>query len=64
MRFKREIAPRIEQLVQFFPALVLTGARQSGKTTLLREMFPDHAYASLDLPAEVLGSTRFENLFP
>lgn len=52
MRFKREISSRIEQIVRFFPALVLTGSRQSGKTTLSRGMFPDHAYASLDLPAD------------
>lgn len=52
MRFKREISARIEQIVRFFPALVLTGSRQSGKTTLLRWMFPDYAYASLDLPAD------------
>ncbi len=29
---------------------VLTGARQTGKTTLVREMFPDYAYISLDDP--------------
>ena len=32
--------------------MVLTGARQTGKTTLLRELFPDHHYVSLDLPAD------------
>ncbi|MFZ0243467.1 MAG: ATP-binding protein [Desulfobacterales bacterium] len=34
-----------------FPAVVLTGARQVGKTALVRRVFPDHAYVSLDLPA-------------
>ncbi|NBB81264.1 MAG: DUF4143 domain-containing protein [Verrucomicrobia bacterium] len=34
-----------------FPAVVLTGARQTGKTTLLREMFSDFHYISLDLPS-------------
>jgi predicted AAA+ superfamily ATPase len=29
---------------------VLTGARQTGKTTLARRAFPDHAYISLDDP--------------
>jgi hypothetical protein len=29
----------------------VTGARQTGKTTLLREAFPDHHYVSLDLPS-------------
>ena len=34
-----------------FPAVVVTGARQTGKTTLLTKLFPDHHYVSLDLPA-------------
>ncbi len=28
--------------------MVVTGARQVGKTTLLKKMFPDHSYVSLD----------------
>jgi hypothetical protein len=31
---------------------VVTGARQTGKTTLLRYLFPEHHYVSLDAPAE------------
>ncbi|MDF7665614.1 ATP-binding protein [Bifidobacterium sp. ESL0745] len=31
-----------------FPIVSLTGARQSGKTTLLKEMFPDFRYVSLE----------------
>ncbi|MCC7381457.1 MAG: ATP-binding protein [Deltaproteobacteria bacterium] len=34
------------------PALVLTGARQTGKTSLLRHLFPDHGFVTLDLPAD------------
>jgi predicted AAA+ superfamily ATPase len=34
-----------------FPALVVTGARQTGKTTLLTELFPSYRYVSLDVPA-------------
>ncbi|MFH1812173.1 MAG: ATP-binding protein [Pseudomonadota bacterium] len=33
------------------PALVLTGARQTGKTSLASRVFPDHTYVSLDVPA-------------
>lgn len=36
---------------QQFPAIVLTGARQVGKTTLLRECFPQYTFVSLDLPS-------------
>lgn len=32
------------------PVVTLTGPRQSGKTTLVRAVFPDHAYLSLEAP--------------
>ena len=34
-----------------FPAVLVTGARQTGKTSLLRHLFPKASYLSLDLPA-------------
>jgi|SRR5437867_3646745 len=34
------------------PVVTLTGPRQSGKTTLVRHVFPRHAYASLERPDE------------
>lgn len=34
------------------PVVTLTGPRQSGKTTLARAAFPDHAYVSLEDPEE------------
>lgn len=34
------------------PAVVLTGARQTGKTATLRRLFPTHRFVSLDLPSE------------
>jgi hypothetical protein len=33
------------------PAIVLTGSRQVGKTSLLEHAFPEYRYVSLDLPA-------------
>ena len=42
----------MRRLARHFPAIVVTGARQTGKTTLLTRLFPDHNYVSLDLPAE------------
>lgn len=50
--YQRGISSKIVSLAAHFPAVVLTGARQSGKTTLLRHLFPDHTYVSLDLPAQ------------
>jgi hypothetical protein len=34
-----------------FPAVLVTGARQAGKTSILRHLFPQASYLSLDLPA-------------
>ena len=34
------------------PVVTLTGPRQSGKTTLVRRVFPGHIYVSLERPDE------------
>lgn len=46
----RLIAPRIGTLATRWPALTLTGPRQSGKTTLCRALFPEHSYLSFEAP--------------
>jgi predicted AAA+ superfamily ATPase len=51
MWIPRQISNRVIELSRSFPALILTGARQTGKTSLLRRIFPDHHYVSLDLRA-------------
>ena len=51
MRFARDLLANVQQAARHYPALILTGARQSGKTTLLRHAFPEHRYVSLDLPS-------------
>ena len=48
---KRSLEPVVEQAAREFPAVVLTGPRQSGKTTLLQHVFgQQYRYISLDLP--------------
>jgi predicted AAA+ superfamily ATPase len=58
MWIQRDLATHITTMAQSFPALVLTGARQAGKTSLLCRLFPDHTYVSLDIPSTAeLAST-------
>lgn len=48
MMIERDIASKILELAQKFPVVTLTGPRQSGKTTLLRHLFPEKTYISLE----------------
>jgi len=44
----RAITPKITQLCSIFPVVTITGPRQSGKTTLCREAFPQFSYFNLE----------------
>ena len=44
--------PLLRQRAATRPVVVLTGARQTGKTSLMRRLFPDYAFVTLDLPSE------------
>ena len=46
----RVIAKSIKEQQAKFPILGITGPRQSGKTTLLRHLFKDYTYISLENP--------------
>jgi predicted AAA+ superfamily ATPase len=48
----RDIEPRLRRSAQTRPVVVLTGARQTGKTSTLLRLFPQHGFVSLDLPTE------------
>ncbi len=46
----RQLAAVIKAQQSKFPVLAVTGPRQSGKTTLLKEIFSDYRYVSLENP--------------
>jgi len=50
--FDRLIKHKALVLLQKFPFLVITGPRQSGKTTFSRKLKPDYTYVNLELPHE------------
>lgn len=50
MWIDRDIVNTLRNLVDTFPVLVLTGPRQTGKTSVLQKTFSDYTYISLDSP--------------
>ena len=50
--FDRVLAKQLRAAARRMPVVTLTGPRQSGKTTLVRNTFPRHAYVSLERPDE------------
>ena len=47
----RSIEPVLEKAITEFPAVVLTGPRQSGKTTVLKHVFgKQYRYVSVEPP--------------
>lgn len=58
----REISQVILSLTEKMPVIVITGPRQSGKTTLAKALFPDYEYINLEFPdvrARVASDPRF-----
>lgn len=51
MWIERSVEPRLRKAARTRPVVVLSGARQTGKTSTLRRLFPRHAFVSLDIPS-------------
>jgi len=51
MWINRHSEKLLKRMVDQFPAVLVTGARQAGKTSILRHLYPQISYLSLDLPA-------------
>jgi predicted AAA+ superfamily ATPase len=50
----RELESALKENLKNFPSITLIGPRQSGKTTLVKKLFPDFAYFNLENPDERL----------
>jgi len=46
----RKLGEKIRQSAKTMPVVSITGPRQSGKTTLAQQVFPDYQYANLENP--------------
>ena len=63
MWIDRQIESLLLQRAATRPVVVLTGARQTGKTSLMRRLFPDHGFVTLDLPSEAEQAERDPGTF-
>ncbi len=55
--YPRHVVPAILEALADTPVVCLLGPRQCGKTTLVRQMYPDRAYISMDNPTDRLSAT-------
>lgn len=58
MLIPREAEPVVRRLAEGYPVVAITGPRQSGKTTLVRTLFADRPYVSLEDLDELDFATR------
>lgn len=59
----RQISASIKKLLPKYPIIAVTGPRQSGKTTLLKNILPDYRYVSLENPDNRAFATDDPNGF-
>lgn len=59
----RFIQNRLENVFKYFPCVLLTGARQVGKTTLVKEIIPSQSMVTFDPVEDVRGAKADPDLF-
>ncbi|MFH1282656.1 MAG: DUF4143 domain-containing protein [bacterium] len=63
-RIRRHIARQLHHYLTLFPVVVVTGPRQSGKTSFIKEELPDWQYYNLQTPADYSHLTEnIDNFF-
>ncbi|EGY33787.1 ATP-binding protein [Aggregatibacter actinomycetemcomitans] len=63
MYLSRQIQPLVNRLLKQFPAVLVTGARQVGKSTLLKHIAKDYAYLTFDDPLLLEQAKQEPRLF-
>ena len=64
MRYRTRHAERkVTTMARYFPAVLVTGARQVGKSTLLTELFPEARALVFDATEDLYGARRDPDLF-
>ncbi|AEW77114.1 LOW QUALITY PROTEIN: putative AAA+ superfamily ATPase [Aggregatibacter actinomycetemcomitans ANH9381] len=63
MYLSRQIQPLVSRLLKQFPAVLVTGARQVGKSTLLKHIAKDYAYLTFDDPLLLEQAKQEPRLF-
>mgnify|MGYP000850302975 CR=1 FL=1 len=59
----RLISERLQRMADHFPVTVVSGARQVGKTTLLKQLYPSHDYVVFDPSMDIEGARKDPDLF-
>ena len=63
MYLDRQLSSKLHRLVEAFPVTVISGARQVGKTTLVRHLFPGYDYVVFDPTIDIENARREPDLF-
>jgi predicted AAA+ superfamily ATPase len=63
MWIERAVEVRLKRSANTRPVIVMTGARQTGKTSTLLHLFPNHKFVSLDLPTEAEQAEKEPGVF-
>lgn len=60
---QRNLSTRLKHLFNYFPCVIVVGARQVGKSTLLTHLFPEAAHVLLDPIQDIQNIRRDPDLF-
>ncbi|MDO5139010.1 MAG: ATP-binding protein [Oscillospiraceae bacterium] len=63
MYYHRQLEHKITETAKEFACITLYGARQTGKSTMVRNLFPDFEYVTLDKSSERILATSDPELF-